>query len=243
MSRRPPSRPVPPRRRHAEIGGDDSWVVAHGVASRRRSCGRSRAPRRGRKFPSRPTCRARSAESRRRTSRGSSAGSALSRPIPSRVGASRRFVEAEQGRVDLRTWRGRFPDAAGRRRAEPPAGSSARATSPMRSSHSFSDRRVFPRRQVGAPTQPNRGRKPEARVSRLCCATIRFPAPSCRRTGGCSGTCARRGRGVISWSGMRSSSQGRSARREKVSASSALLSDGIAVRRHGDPPGRLVESR
>ena len=53
----------------AEIGGDDARVVLHRWSDRRRrSCGRIRARRRGRKSASPPTCRARSAGSTCRSS-------------------------------------------------------------------------------------------------------------------------------------------------------------------------------
>ena len=103
-----------------EIGVDHRRVVAHDLAAcRRRSCGRSRARRRGRRGPSPRRCRARSA---RRWCRASSLASRMKRLISCfscGVHAGHRLVEQQQLRLGGQRARRARRASAGRRAAVP----------------------------------------------------------------------------------------------------------------------------
>ena len=132
-----------------------------------------------------------------------------------RVEAGRRLVEAEQHRARC-TWRGRSRAGAARRRAgrrpdrrRGRSGRSCRASSLARSTASRLGLRVARRRRAG------RARSSPRPASAGCAARrAGSPAPSCRRTGGCSGRCGRPWRvAAISKSGMRSSRKSAAGRR------------------------------
>ena len=184
----------------AEIGGDDGGVGADGGG---RAVGdlacRGPARRRGRRCASPRPCRARSAgwSSRRVDLAVDGCGCQQRRQLVAlaRVEPGGGLVEAEQdgsdahGAGDLEpalvavgqgAGRDRRRGSAGRWR--PARGGRARGRSPL-------------------PRGGRRGRRPPAGRRRhwasACCAAppAGSPAPSCRRTGGCSGRCGRRGRG------------------------------------------------
>ena len=141
-------------------------------ACRRRSSCRSRARRRGRRSPSPRSCRARSAGSRPLVSSRIGASSSLSSAALARVETRRRLVEAEQhgfgahGARDLEPALGAVGQVAGRI----VGAVDQHLVEPV---FRALDGRARPRDSRGAPRTPSRV-KPEARISGLCCATIRF---------------------------------------------------------------------